>query len=141
MAGEKQTSMPIHTTHTRDAALRQLRRANSWLIAGSVALTGAFTAAAASAFPGRKTTSATKAGEAERSSGKALSPPSSAPRAAGEQTREAGSGTEAQSQSSASSSSGTQSSRTESSGAETQAESTQTKESAPAEEAVVSGGS
>ena len=32
--------MRTHTAHTRDAALRQLRRANRWMIAGSVALTG-----------------------------------------------------------------------------------------------------
>ena len=31
--------MRIHTTHTRDAALRELRRANRWLVAGSVVLT------------------------------------------------------------------------------------------------------
>src|SRR5271165_1475618 len=47
--------MRIHTTHTRDAALYQLRRANRWLIAGSVLLTGVFTEAAASAFPGKTT--------------------------------------------------------------------------------------
>ena len=42
-----------HTTRTRDAALRRLAHANRWLIAGSAALTGAFTAVAANAFPGR----------------------------------------------------------------------------------------
>ena len=54
--------MPIHTTHTRDAALRQLHRLNRWLIASSVVLTGVFAEAAAHAFPGRttKTTSASK---------------------------------------------------------------------------------
>jgi hypothetical protein len=45
--------MRIHTTHTRDAALQQLRRMNRWLLAGSVLLTGAFTEVAAHAFPGR----------------------------------------------------------------------------------------
>jgi hypothetical protein len=45
--------MRIHTTHTRDAALQQLNRVNRWLIAASVVLTGAFTEAAAHAFPGR----------------------------------------------------------------------------------------
>jgi outer membrane biosynthesis protein TonB len=54
--------MPLHTTHTRDAALRQLHRINRWLIAGSVVLAGVFAEAAANAFPGRttKTTSASK---------------------------------------------------------------------------------
>ncbi|HEY3827807.1 MAG TPA: hypothetical protein VGL57_01295 [Solirubrobacteraceae bacterium] len=54
--------MPIHTTHTRDAALRQLHRLNRWLIAGSVVLAGVFAEAAAHAFPGKtaKTTSASK---------------------------------------------------------------------------------
>jgi hypothetical protein len=54
--------MPINTTHTRDAALRQLHRLNRWLIASSVVLTGVFTEAAAHAFPGKttKTTSARK---------------------------------------------------------------------------------
>ncbi|HUN79238.1 MAG TPA: hypothetical protein VMU32_09975 [Solirubrobacteraceae bacterium] len=45
-----------HTTRTRDAALRRLSQANRWLLAGSAALTAAFTAAAATAFPGRRTT-------------------------------------------------------------------------------------
>ena len=45
-----------HTTRTRDAALRRLSQANRWLLAGSAALTAAFTAAAATAFPGRKST-------------------------------------------------------------------------------------
>jgi outer membrane biosynthesis protein TonB len=47
-----QTQTP-HTTRTRDAALRRLGHANRWLLAGSAALTGAFTAVAANAFPGR----------------------------------------------------------------------------------------
>jgi hypothetical protein len=50
--------MPIHTTHTREAALRQLHRINRWLVAGSVVLTGAFVEAAAHAFPGRATKTA-----------------------------------------------------------------------------------
>jgi transcription termination factor Rho len=45
--------MPIHTTHTRDAALRELCRLNRWLVAGSVVLTGAFAEAAVNAFPGK----------------------------------------------------------------------------------------
>lgn len=43
----------IHTTHTRDAALRQLGRINRWLIAGSVVLTGVLADVAASAFHGK----------------------------------------------------------------------------------------
>jgi hypothetical protein len=46
-----------HTTRSRDAAIRRLSRANRWLLAGSAVLTAAFTAAAATAFPGRKSTS------------------------------------------------------------------------------------
>src|ERR1700683_2535094 len=54
--------MPIHTTHTRDAALRQLHRINRWLVAASVVLTGVCAEAAAHAFPGKttKTPSASK---------------------------------------------------------------------------------
>jgi hypothetical protein len=54
--------MRIHTTHTRDAALQQLHRMNRWLLAGSVLLTGAFTEAAAHAFPGRTVKKAAAAG-------------------------------------------------------------------------------
>ncbi len=63
--------MPIHTTHTRDAALRQLHRINRWLIAGSVVLTGAFAEAAAHAFPGKttKTASASKVKRQAHASG------------------------------------------------------------------------
>jgi hypothetical protein len=49
--------MPIrhrsHTTHTRDAALRDLHRINRWMIAGSVVLTGVLSDVAANAFPGK----------------------------------------------------------------------------------------
>lgn len=45
--------MDEHTPRTRDAALRRLRSANRWLIAGSVTLTGVFAAVAANAFPGK----------------------------------------------------------------------------------------
>jgi hypothetical protein len=51
--------MRIHTTHTRDAALRELSRINRWLLAGSVVLTGVFADVAANAFPGRKATTGT----------------------------------------------------------------------------------
>jgi hypothetical protein len=43
-----------HTTHTRDAALRELNRINRWMVAASVLLTGALTDVAAHAFPGKK---------------------------------------------------------------------------------------
>ncbi len=42
-----------HTTHTRDAALRDLRRINRWMIAASVVLTGVLSDVAANAFPGK----------------------------------------------------------------------------------------
>jgi hypothetical protein len=41
------------TSHTRDTALRRLSRANRWLIAGSVALTGVLSEVAANAFAGK----------------------------------------------------------------------------------------
>lgn len=80
-----------HTTRTRDAALRRLGHVNRWLIAGSAALTGAFTAVAANAFPGRtvKPVTTSSAAHASRtSSGRsrashasgALKPPAQAPR-------------------------------------------------------------
>jgi hypothetical protein len=88
--------MALHTTHTRDAALRQLHRINRWLIAGSVVLTGVFAEAAAHAFPGR-TTKAASLGKAKRSgarnrgasgtsTAKPLQPPAQAPQASGEST-------------------------------------------------------
>jgi hypothetical protein len=52
----------IHTTHTRDAALRQLQRMNRWMIAGSVVLTGVLADVAANAFPGKTVKSGTAAG-------------------------------------------------------------------------------
>jgi hypothetical protein len=45
--------MRNHTTHTRDAALRELRRVNRWMIAGSIVLTGVLSDVAANAFPGK----------------------------------------------------------------------------------------
>jgi hypothetical protein len=58
--------MHTHTSHTRDAALRQLHRINRWLVAVSVILTGVFAETAAHAFPGR-TTKAASASRAKRS--------------------------------------------------------------------------
>jgi hypothetical protein len=93
--------MRIHTTHTRDAALRELHRLNRWLVAASVLLTGALTDVAAHAFPGKKlsgsparaTRAATKRskdgagqpqGTAAKAASKPLAPPAEAPQAANE---------------------------------------------------------
>jgi hypothetical protein len=51
---QRETSSNPHTARTRDAALRRLSHANRWLLAGSAALAGVFTAAAAQAFSGHK---------------------------------------------------------------------------------------
>ena len=86
--------MRLHTTHTRDAALRQLRRINLWLIAGSITLTGVLTDAAAHAFPGKtlNTSASSKSGSHSHSSSSApsttssqpLHPPEQAPQASSE---------------------------------------------------------
>ena len=75
-----------HTTHTRDAALLQLRRANRWILAGSVLLTGLFAEAAARAFPGKSSTTTRSSDRghgssaAPATSSKApLAPPAKAP--------------------------------------------------------------
>ena len=82
--------MPIHTTDTREAALRQLHRINRWLVAGSVVLTGAFVEAAAHAFPGRATKNAStskvkrtgaRVGSPSRTTTRPLQPPAQAPQA------------------------------------------------------------
>jgi hypothetical protein len=67
-----------HTAHARDAALARLRSANRWLIAGSIALTGALSAVAARAFPGRTLKSTASAGAA-RKGGSARPAPTPAP--------------------------------------------------------------
>jgi hypothetical protein len=59
----------IHTTHARDAALRQLNRVNRWLIAGSVVLTGVLADVASNAFPG-KTAKASAASRASKAHAK-----------------------------------------------------------------------
>jgi hypothetical protein len=77
---------------TRDTALRRLLQAKRWILAASIALTGALAGLAANAFPGKtiKTPVSGPAGEqgaaessssAEGSSG-SLSPPEQAPQAA-----------------------------------------------------------
>jgi type IV secretory pathway VirB10-like protein len=82
--------MRTHTTQARDSALKRLRRTNRWLIAGSVALTGALSEVAASAFAGKTVKSATAvrhaggtgtAGSSSRTNTKPLSPPAQPPRA------------------------------------------------------------
>ena len=97
--------MAIHTTHTRDAALRELGRLNRWLIAGSVALTGLFAEAAASAFPGKTVKPATAHGSKRAAkhtpapastSTQALQPPAEAPQATPESHASAEAGTPAQ---------------------------------------------
>ena len=85
--------MPIHTTHTRDAALRELGRLNRWLVAGSVVLTGAFAEAAANAFPGKTSkpaaargtkSSAIRVHTPAKTATHPLQPPAQAPQAATE---------------------------------------------------------
>jgi len=84
--------MRTHTAHTRDAALRQLRRANRWMIAGSVALTGVLAGVAANGFPGKtiKGSPASKSGSkghprrSSRTPAKPLKPPARAPQASSE---------------------------------------------------------
>jgi hypothetical protein len=87
-----------HTTHTRDAALRQLKRINRWLIAGSVVLAGVLADVAANAFPGKTTNAASTsskpskaskthskhAGGASKSTTGVLRAPEQAPRAGSE---------------------------------------------------------
>ena len=77
--------------YTRDAAVRRLERVNRWLLAGSVALTGALAEVAAHAFPGRtlasaqaRTTSGTRSHRDSHraSSARPLRAPSQPPQAA-----------------------------------------------------------
>src|SRR6266571_9154754 len=71
--------MHMHSTQARDAALRRLRSANRWLLAASIAATGALTEVAAQAFPGR-TIRASAATRARRpGAGRAGSAAGSAP--------------------------------------------------------------
>jgi hypothetical protein len=71
----------VHTSHSRDAALRRLRSANRWLIAGSAALTGLLTDVAANAFSGHSKPSGDASAKRHRST-KKLQPPPQAPRPA-----------------------------------------------------------
>jgi hypothetical protein len=72
----------VHTSHSRDAALRRLRGVNRWLLAGSAALTGVLTDVAANAFPGHSKRAAAPSAKPHHSSSKALKPPPQAPRPA-----------------------------------------------------------
>jgi hypothetical protein len=89
--------MRIHTTHSRDAALRDLHRLNRWMIAGSVVLTGVLSDVAAHAFPGKTikakgTTEKTAAGahtgshksDSSHTTTGALKPPAQTPKASTE---------------------------------------------------------
>jgi hypothetical protein len=90
---------PHHTTHTRDAALRQLSRANRWLIAGSVVLTGVLADVAANAFPGKSAGNAshTKAkghtkhapSSAAKTTTGVLRPPAQAPKSEAKSSQQA----------------------------------------------------
>jgi hypothetical protein len=93
--------MRNHTTHTRDAALRDLHRMNRWMIAGSVLLTGVLSDVAAHAFPGKtvkaktsaKAPSSTPTKHHSSTSTGVLKPPDQAPKTSTEATppQEAGS--------------------------------------------------
>jgi hypothetical protein len=91
--------MRPHTTHTRDSAVRRLSLSTRWMIAGSVALTGALSEVAAQAFPGKTlkatgphASSAAKAGGARyshsQSSSSPLAAPSRVPQSTPERTTE-----------------------------------------------------
>jgi hypothetical protein len=137
----------IHTTHTRDAALRELGRLNRWLVAGSVTLTGLFAEAAASAFPGKTVKPATAhmgkhaakhTPTPATTSTQALQPPAEAPRAGAESQSSAQAGAPAQESAPAQEPAPAQESAPSQESAPAQ-ESAPVQESAP--EPVVSGGS
>src|SRR5665213_3095169 len=72
LAGNNDWMIPPHSSHLRDAGLRRLVLTKRWLLAGSVTLTGVFTAVAANAFPGKTIKSsgarATNAGHSSKTS-------------------------------------------------------------------------
>lgn len=89
--------MRPHTTHSRDSAVRRLSLSTRWMIAGSVALTGALSEVAAQAFPGKTlkaggshASSAAKARAVHKSQGSSssLAAPSRAPRESSEHSSE-----------------------------------------------------
>jgi len=72
----------VHTSRTRDAAVRRLQRTNRWLIAGAAVLTGVLTDVAANAFPGHNVQKrATRRGR-RHAGHKPLAAPARAPRPA-----------------------------------------------------------
>src|ERR1700704_2375715 len=82
-----------HSTNSRDSALRRLSLSTRWLIAGSVALTGALSEVAAHAFPGKtvkvgvhggKRAAKRHARHGSQGSASSLRPPAQAPKAAPE---------------------------------------------------------
>ncbi len=81
--------MPSHTPRTRDAALRRLAKSNRWLIAGSAALAGVFTAVAANAFPGHTLKTGASSSRARTGAG-ASEPPPKAPQSGAESGAEPG---------------------------------------------------
>jgi hypothetical protein len=75
-----------HDSRSRDAALRRLRHANRWLIAGSAVLTGVFVDLAANAFSGHASSasarSRARAGSTHHTATTPLKPPAQAPKPA-----------------------------------------------------------
>jgi len=75
-----------HSSGTRDAALRRLRRTNRWLIAGSAVLTGLFVDLAANAFSGHASSASARsrahAKSAHHTSTQPLKAPAQAPKPA-----------------------------------------------------------
>ena len=69
----------LHTPNSRAAALRRLARANRWLLAASVVVTGVLTDVAANAFPGHKKEQRRSAARRKHSTHKPLKPPAQAP--------------------------------------------------------------
>jgi len=85
--------MRIHTSHTRDAAVRRLHLLSRGVLAGSVVLTGVFAETAKSAFHGKTVNAAATArarasrahgGKAGKDPAKPLQAPASAPKSTGE---------------------------------------------------------
>ncbi len=77
----------VHTSHSRDAALRRLRGLNRWMVAGTAILTGVLTDVAANAFPGHAKSATGKAarGAKTQSNQHPLQPPAQAPQTTGTQ--------------------------------------------------------
>jgi outer membrane biosynthesis protein TonB len=85
-----------HTSGSRDSALRRLSLSTRWLIAGSVALTGALSEVAAHAFPGKTVkigahgkTAKHHVHHSSQGSASSLAPPATTPQAAPEAHTEA----------------------------------------------------